>query len=37
MPLATKIALGVLGGLTAVLGGLTAFWLVLRHKAKTAG
>jgi len=27
MPLATKIALGVLGGLTAVLGGLTAFWL----------
>lgn len=37
MPLATKIALGVLGGLTAVLGGLTAFWLVLRHKAKAAG
>lgn len=37
MPLATKIALGVLGGLTAVLGGLTAFWLVLQHKAKAAG
>ena len=37
MPLATKIALGVLGGLVAVLGGLTAFWLVLRHKAKATG
>jgi len=37
MPLANKIALGVLGVLTAVLGGLVAFWLVLRRKAGTAG
>lgn len=37
MPLANKIALGVLGVLTAVLGGLVAFWLVLRRKAGTVG